>query len=192
MDSITQMQNYVSYLSIFMTASFQQIIHQSPPVIPSAISASPSQSTTSHTGTHEANESQSQSNAGTLDPAFIAQMEEKASAIFKRFSELDTLFASLPEKVDLEEDQLRDLMELEKLNAEERKRYEEVKQEALRWQAKVSAALQDAARMKLYTDHEQIPAYSSISTPIDATSLTNYLPPGVPQQSSIDIDMEES
>jgi hypothetical protein len=115
-------------------------------------------------------------------------MEEKAAAIFKRYSELDTLFASLPEKIDSEEEQLRDLMELERLNAEERKRYEEIKQEALRWQEKVSSALQDAARMKLYTDHEQIPAFSNISTPIDAPSLSNSLTSGPPQPSSTNMD----
>lgn len=154
MDLITQLQNYVGYLSVFMTSSIEQIHTQAPPVMPPSLhSPPPSTPNSSHPSLPSSSSSTSVPLSipppPTLDPSFTAVLDDKALTLYKRITELQTLIHCLPAHLSSEEEQLNELVTLQAMNDEEEERWKEVKEEADLWQRRLAWVLQKAAAEQL-------------------------------------------
>lgn len=139
MDVLTQMHNYVGYLASYMASTLDHIHQHAPPIVPPSLSQHAIPLTTAPATPP----------APQLDAAFSASLDERAHQLYKRLSELRTLAECLPADVATEEEQLGVLAELNTESEAEQRRLEEVEAEARLWQARLSAALQEAAAAQL-------------------------------------------
>ena len=158
MDLITQLQNYVGYLSVFMANSLEQIHTQAPAIPPPSFSASSlnpatlahSDSSSSPTIAPPASAvSSSIPPPPQLDPAFAAVLDEKACQLVKRVYELQALIGCLPAELESEEQQMARLKELQAENEAEERRLTEAKEAAELWQRRVAHVVQSAAQEQL-------------------------------------------
>ena len=139
MDVVTQMHNYVGYLAGYMASTLDHLNQHAPPIVPPSLSqhAAPPNSTPATPP------------APQLDAAFAASLDERAHQLYKRLSELRTLAECLPAEMATEEEQLGVLAELNAESEAEQRQLEAVEAEARLWQARLSAALQEAAAAQL-------------------------------------------
>ena len=162
MDLITQMQNYVGYLSVFMANSLEHIYTQAPPIAPPPLATLPPPLPSSTITTASASPPVDPSSSSpavsappTLDAAFSAAMDERALQLMKRVAELQALIGCLPAHVSSEEEQLAQLAELQRANEAEERRVLEAREEAELWQQRLAHVLQQAAAAQLAISTEQ-------------------------------------
>jgi TolA-binding protein len=180
MDLLTQLQNYVGFLSSYMATNIDTLNMQAPSIAPptqqalsqAAIASSSSSSSSSSappglTASGPGGVSLSPGSpssllaippAPQLEAAFQSSLEDRAFQLSKRVAELQTLIGSLPAQLSSEEEQLRELQELQRENEEEQRKLEEAEKEAELWQRRVSHVLQEAAAVQLSIDIDTQPA----------------------------------
>ena len=158
MDLITQLQNYVGYLSVFMANSLEQIHTQAPAVPPPSFSTPSLHPVTLTHSDHSSSHSTASPASSVspsippppqLDPAFAALLDEKACQLVKRVYELQALIGCLPAQLDSEEQQMARLRELQAENEAEERRLTEAKEAAELWQRRVAHVVQSAAQEQL-------------------------------------------
>ena len=175
MDLITQLQSYVGFLSSYMATNIDALNTQAPS-IPTPSTNQPQAQPTTTLSSSSAPAGLTASGASglslapgspssltalppapQLDAAFQSSLEDRAFQLSKRVAELQTLIGSLPAQLSSEEEQLRELQQLQRENEEEQRRLEEAEKEAELWQQRVSYVLQEAAAVQLSIDIETQP-----------------------------------
>jgi len=127
MDTITQIQVYVSTISQMFGNDIDRLMH-SPGISVAA--------------------AQSQDPKVIFEPGYAELLDQKAEEVFKRIVEVDMIVAALPPSYD-EEHQLRVLQELEEENRRAGERLAAAQEQVLVWQKRVSAVLKQSASHQL-------------------------------------------
>ena len=139
-----------------MTAALEQAVREAPPVLP------PSSSSSSR---HQ------------LDPAFVGVLDEKAAAIFKRFSEADALFQSLPNTFAAESELVQLIDKLKTEFESKREEDERVSAECQLWQRRLSSVITHTAKASLNAETQRSVAAATAvpSTPDKITHISNAI-----------------
>lgn len=130
MDTITQIQNYVSTMAALLAQHTEQL-QQSPPITPEQFS-----------------------NNVNFYYEGAPLVQERAQQFFERVVQADTLLASLPMGPYSEAEQLKLIGELEEQNRRAGERLNKAQQEAQVWQSRISEVLCESATYQLNSSND--------------------------------------
>jgi FtsZ-binding cell division protein ZapB len=157
MDLITQIQNYMSSLSLCMAAAIEQANDQAQPVLPSILlDKTDAKIATANAPTDlsqppampVASVSVVTNNYIAANSEFLSQLNDRSAEIFDRFSQVDQLIQCLPDysknpNIYSENHQLQQLTALQRENEQLDREIAAENEEAQLWQQRVSFILQN-------------------------------------------------